>query len=115
MVALGAAEGEARQCIDAGACAFVSHGAPLLHGIELYLGRLDTRACFAIPGVASVPEDQQQEVVGALLSLAEVVQGPRDDVRYGQRLKARLPAKRVPEAVERWVRYYEAERTEGEA
>ena len=29
----------ARQCIDAGACAFVSHGAPLLHGIELYLGR----------------------------------------------------------------------------
>jgi sulfite reductase (ferredoxin) len=36
------------------------------------------------------------------------------DVRYGQRLKARLPAKRVPEAVERWVRHYEAERTEGE-
>jgi sulfite reductase (ferredoxin) len=36
------------------------------------------------------------------------------DVRYGQRLKARLPAKRVPEAVERWVRYYEAERGDGE-
>ncbi len=36
------------------------------------------------------------------------------DVRYGQRLKARLPAKRVPEAVERWVRFYEAERQEGE-
>jgi sulfite reductase beta subunit-like hemoprotein len=36
------------------------------------------------------------------------------DVRFGTRLKARLPAKRVPEAVERWVRYYEAERTEGE-
>jgi sulfite reductase beta subunit-like hemoprotein len=36
------------------------------------------------------------------------------DVRYGQRLKARLPAKRVPEAVERWVRYYESERAEGE-
>ncbi|HZU39976.1 MAG TPA: nitrite/sulfite reductase [Solirubrobacteraceae bacterium] len=36
------------------------------------------------------------------------------DVRYGQRLKARLPAKRVPEAVERWVRYYEAEREPGE-
>ena len=32
------------------------------------------------------------------------------DVRYGQRLKARLPAKRVPEAVERWVRFYESER-----
>jgi poly-gamma-glutamate capsule biosynthesis protein CapA/YwtB (metallophosphatase superfamily) len=29
----------ARQCIDAGACAFISHGAPLLHGIELYRGR----------------------------------------------------------------------------
>ena len=36
------------------------------------------------------------------------------EVRYGQRLKSRLPAKRVPEAVERWVRYYEAERAEGE-
>jgi sulfite reductase beta subunit-like hemoprotein len=36
------------------------------------------------------------------------------DVRYGQRLKARLPAKRVPEAVERWVRFYESERVEGE-
>jgi len=36
------------------------------------------------------------------------------EVRYGQRLKARLPAKRVPEAVERWVRYYESERNEGE-
>jgi sulfite reductase beta subunit-like hemoprotein len=36
------------------------------------------------------------------------------DVRYGHRLKARLPAKRVPEAVERWVRFYEAERTDGE-
>ena len=36
------------------------------------------------------------------------------EVRYGQRLKARLPAKRVPEAVERWVRFYESERTSGE-
>jgi sulfite reductase beta subunit-like hemoprotein len=36
------------------------------------------------------------------------------DVRYGQRLKSRLPAKRVPEAVERWVRFYEDEREEGE-
>ncbi|MFZ0975965.1 MAG: nitrite/sulfite reductase [Solirubrobacteraceae bacterium] len=36
------------------------------------------------------------------------------DVRYGQRLKARLPAKRVPEAVERWVRFYESERADGE-
>jgi sulfite reductase beta subunit-like hemoprotein len=36
------------------------------------------------------------------------------DVRYGQRLKARLPAKRVPEAVRRWVRFYESERRDGE-
>jgi sulfite reductase beta subunit-like hemoprotein len=36
------------------------------------------------------------------------------DVRYGQRLKARLPAKRVPEAIERWIRYYEDERSDGE-
>ncbi len=32
------------------------------------------------------------------------------EVRYGQRLKARLPAKRVPEAVERWLRFYESDR-----
>jgi sulfite reductase (ferredoxin) len=36
------------------------------------------------------------------------------DVRYGQRLKARLPAKRVPEAIERWIRFYESERADGE-
>ena len=36
------------------------------------------------------------------------------EVRYGQRLKARLPAKRVPEAVDRWVRFYESDRREGE-
>jgi len=36
------------------------------------------------------------------------------EVRYGQRLKARLPAKRVPEAVERWVRFYESDRHDGE-
>jgi len=29
----------ARQCVDAGADVFVAHGAPLLHGIELYRGR----------------------------------------------------------------------------
>src|SRR5215213_5033516 len=37
------------------------------------------------------------------------------EVLYGTRLKVRLPAKRVPDAVERWVRMYEAEREEGEA
>ncbi|MDQ3850056.1 MAG: nitrite/sulfite reductase [Actinomycetota bacterium] len=36
------------------------------------------------------------------------------EILYGQRLKVRLPAKRVPEAVERWLRWYEAEREEGE-
>jgi sulfite reductase beta subunit-like hemoprotein len=36
------------------------------------------------------------------------------EVRYGQRLKARLPAKRVPEAIERWVNFYESERADGE-
>jgi sulfite reductase beta subunit-like hemoprotein len=37
------------------------------------------------------------------------------EVVYGTRLKVRLAAKRVPDAVERWVRMYEAERTDGEA
>jgi sulfite reductase beta subunit-like hemoprotein len=36
------------------------------------------------------------------------------EIVYGQRLKVRLPAKRVPEAVERWLRKYEAEREDGE-
>ncbi len=36
------------------------------------------------------------------------------DVGYGTRLKVRLPAKRVPDAVERWMRMYEAERNDGE-
>ncbi len=36
------------------------------------------------------------------------------EVIYGHRLKARLPAKRVPDAVERWLRHYEENREEGE-
>jgi sulfite reductase beta subunit-like hemoprotein len=36
------------------------------------------------------------------------------EVVYGTRLKVRLAAKRVPEAVERWLRMYETERQEGE-
>jgi sulfite reductase beta subunit-like hemoprotein len=36
------------------------------------------------------------------------------EVQFGQRLKQRLPAKRVPDAIERWIRHYEASRTEGE-
>ena len=36
------------------------------------------------------------------------------NVAYGTRLKVRLPAKRAPEAVERWIRLYEADRADGE-
>ena len=36
------------------------------------------------------------------------------EVIYGKRLKSRLPAKRVPEAVERWIRMFEAEGADGE-
>jgi sulfite reductase (ferredoxin) len=36
------------------------------------------------------------------------------EIVYGARLKVRLPAKRVPEAVERWIRAYEDERDDGE-
>jgi sulfite reductase beta subunit-like hemoprotein len=37
------------------------------------------------------------------------------DVTFGTRLKLRLPAKRVPEAIERWIRHYESNRDDGEA
>jgi len=36
------------------------------------------------------------------------------DVEFGQRLKLRLPAKRVPEAIDRWIRHYESARNDGE-
>ncbi len=36
------------------------------------------------------------------------------EVIFGARLRLRLPSKRVPEAVERWVRFYESDRNEGE-
>src|SRR6195952_2426606 len=36
------------------------------------------------------------------------------EIVYGTRLKVRLAAKRVPEAVERWIRGYEAGREDGE-
>jgi sulfite reductase (ferredoxin) len=36
------------------------------------------------------------------------------EIVYGTRLKVRLPAKRIPEAVERWLRWYEAEREDEE-
>jgi sulfite reductase beta subunit-like hemoprotein len=36
------------------------------------------------------------------------------DVQFGQRLKLRLPAKRVPDAIERWLRHYEQKRNDGE-
>ena len=37
------------------------------------------------------------------------------EIVYGTRLKVRLPAKRIPDAVERWLRWYEADREDGEA
>ncbi len=37
------------------------------------------------------------------------------EVSFGQRLKLRLPAKRVPDAIERWIRHYESTREDGEA
>ncbi len=36
------------------------------------------------------------------------------DVEFGTRLKLRLPSKRVPEAIERWISQYEAGREDGE-
>jgi sulfite reductase beta subunit-like hemoprotein len=35
-------------------------------------------------------------------------------VAYGARLKARIPSKRVPDAIERWIRFYESDRQAGE-
>jgi sulfite reductase beta subunit-like hemoprotein len=40
--------------------------------------------------------------------------GENGDVVFGHRLKARLPAKRVPDAVERWLRFYQERRNDGE-
>ena len=36
------------------------------------------------------------------------------DVKFGTRLKLRLPAKRVPDAIERWIGHYESARRDGE-
>jgi sulfite reductase (ferredoxin) len=36
------------------------------------------------------------------------------EVIYGTRLKVRLPAKRVPDVVEAWLRFYESDRQDGE-
>ena len=36
------------------------------------------------------------------------------DVEFGTRLKLRLPSKRVPEAIERWISQYQANRKDGE-
>lgn len=35
-------------------------------------------------------------------------------VKFGTRLKLRLPSKRVPDAIERWIRHYELNRESGE-
>ena len=36
------------------------------------------------------------------------------EVKFGTRLKLRLPSKRVPDAIERWIGHYEANRNDGE-
>jgi sulfite reductase beta subunit-like hemoprotein len=36
------------------------------------------------------------------------------EVAFGTRLKLRLPAKRIPDAIERWIAHYEASREQGE-
>jgi sulfite reductase beta subunit-like hemoprotein len=36
------------------------------------------------------------------------------DVKFGTRLKLRLPAKRVPDAIERWIGHYQSARHDGE-
>ena len=36
------------------------------------------------------------------------------EVQFGTRLKLRLPSKRVPDAIERWIAQYEAKRNDGE-
>jgi sulfite reductase beta subunit-like hemoprotein len=36
------------------------------------------------------------------------------EVVYGTRLKVRLPAKRVPDVVEAWLKFYESDRQDGE-
>jgi hypothetical protein len=33
---------------------------------------------------------------------------------FGTRLRSRIPSRRVPDAVERWIRLYESERDDGE-
>jgi sulfite reductase (ferredoxin) len=36
------------------------------------------------------------------------------EVKFGTRLKLRLPSKRVPDAIERWIAHYESNRNDGE-
>jgi sulfite reductase beta subunit-like hemoprotein len=36
------------------------------------------------------------------------------DVAFGERLKLRLPSKRIPDAVERWLRHYESDHSDDE-
>jgi sulfite reductase beta subunit-like hemoprotein len=36
------------------------------------------------------------------------------EVQFGTRLKLRLPSKRVPDAIQRWIEQYESKRSEGE-
>jgi hypothetical protein len=58
------------------------------------------RACFAVPDVANVPEDQQQEVVAALLTVAETVlrdtAGVYDRQLFAQHVRSAAALSGVP-------------------
>jgi hypothetical protein len=54
--------------------------------LEDLLVRCYDRACFALPDASAVPEEEQNGVVGALISVADVVQ--RDSGRYDRDLFA---------------------------
>lgn len=65
--------------------------------------------------MCAAPIPIRKDPDGASFDLHREPRPTGGEVRYGQRLKARLPAKRVPEAVQRWVRFYESDRQEGES
>jgi hypothetical protein len=68
--------------------------------LEDLLVRCFDRACFSIPEVAAVPEDQQPDVVDALLSLAEILLHGKDDRLdrdlFGEHVKTAAEQSTVP-------------------
>jgi sulfite reductase beta subunit-like hemoprotein len=68
-----------------------------------------------ITDVVSCPgTDSCKLGITASMGLNQAIKERVDSMQISDELKSRLPAKRVPEAVERWVRLYETERNEGE-